>query len=470
MDGTSAAVDGPPVREWPDDADVASAPWTDRVRDLLPWAAWVASLAFAGWQVASYARRLPYVDDYPFVPWVNGRQPLSLSWLWRQSSEHRLIVTKLIEVTVGRFSGGDYSVQVWVNLAILAGLAAGSMIAVRRMRGRTAWGDAFFPLLILAPQLPSLQWGFHVHFVMNSVAAITLTLIAARFGLDVPTRWCWVGVVGLVLLWGGGAPGLAMLPGFAVWLVWSVLRRRRADRTQGIVLLAATAVVGVMFVGYFIGWHGVPSRTPTPVQILTTTLHAATAPGGNAMYDWWPLSGLAVGGALALTVGLVVVRLANRATRTRNHSVAIALAAAGGAVLALLVAIGYGRGTKPFTIGLEQHYSDAVLPVLVWAYLVWDRLCRGRLRVTVGVVLALAALASTWMNTSDTLVRYREIHDQQVAFIDDFCAGASPARLTRRYYSPLLFLDDWDTTLYGAEAVPEGIRVLSRRWNGTFCP
>lgn len=459
-----------PTRDWPDDRPDPTIPVLARVRDVLPWGAWLGCVAFAGWLVASFARRLPYVDDYPFLPWVNGREPVSLSWLWRQSSEHRLIVTKLMEVGVGRLAGGDYAVLVWVNLAILAVLSAGALVAVRRIRGRSAWGDAFFPLLILAPQLPSLQWGFHVHFVMNSVAAVTLVLLAARFGLDVPVRWCWVAVVALVLLWGGGAPGMAMLPGFVAWMVWVVVRRRRADRRQGTALWVAVGLIGVAFVGYFVGWHGAPASTPSPVKILITALHAGTAPGGNDMNDWWPLSGLAVAGALGLTAGLLGLRLADRTARRRNHSVVVALTLAGAAVLSLLLAIGYGRSGRPFTIGLEQHYSDAVLPVAVWVYVVWDRASAGVVRTLAGVAMALAALASIFMNTGDVVSRYRVIHREQTAFVRELCAGAPARRLMRDHYTPLLFMNDWDTTRYGAEPVTEGIRTLRPTWERTYCP
>lgn len=469
IDDAAGSGRSAPGREWPDDGPDAAPALLRRIRDTLPWAVWAAALAYATWMVASLARRLPYVDDFPFVPWVGGDRALSLSWLWRQSSEHRLIVTKLIQVGIGRFSGGDYGVVVWFDLVVLAVTAALALVVVRRTRGRSAWGDAFFPLLLLSPQLPSLNWGFHVHFVMNSVAAVTLILVAARFGLDVPVRWCWVGVAALVLLWGGGAPGLAMMPGFAGWLVWAVVRRRRVDRNPGTVLLVAAGVLGVAFGAYFVGWHGAPADRPAPVRILTTALHVATAPGGNEMNDWWPRSGIAVAAALVLTVGLLGLRLARRPDRIRNHAVPVALAWSGVAVCSLLLAIGYGRSDRPFALGLEQHYSDAVLPVAVWVYVVWDRCCSGRLRSAAGVVLALAAAASIVMNTGATVARYRGLHDRQQAFVADFCGGASPRRLTRDHYSPLLFLDDWKTTRYGAEAVPAGIRVLAPRWERTFC-
>src|SRR5438132_621057 len=105
----------------------------------------IAELVFV-WE---YGSNVPSWDGWDMVPTLTGAQPVTWSWLWSQHNEHRVPLPRLIllglnKVTILDFRGGMY-----LEVCIMATLAAAMIVVARRLRGTTSYTDLFFPLILL---------------------------------------------------------------------------------------------------------------------------------------------------------------------------------------------------------------------------------------------------------------------------------------------------------------------------------
>lgn len=265
----------------------------------------------------------------------------------------------------------------------------------------------------------------------------------------------------MLLLLGSGAPGLALLPAISVWFALASVRLRSRDRAQGTGLLVAIGALALGMGLYFFGWHSVGGRHPGPREIFLTAIHAASSPGGDQMSNFWPLSGIALTIGLLATAVLVILHLRTRESRDQWHGLAIALGCFGVAMWMLVGAIGWGRGARDWFKGLESHYSDLMLPLACWAYIVWDQFLRVWRRA-VGILFLVAAILSYGLNATRTLRAYRTARTEEAAFVQAMCNGASPKQLLGDY-TALVFFDN-----EGSKSVPLGIKYLKAEKMGLF--
>jgi hypothetical protein len=91
---------------------------------------------------------VPIWDEWALVPYVTGDKPVTLSWLWSLHNEHRIVLPRLVYVPLVRLTGDYRSLNVF-NAMALGGIAAAFVLVTRRIRGRTEWADALFPLVLL---------------------------------------------------------------------------------------------------------------------------------------------------------------------------------------------------------------------------------------------------------------------------------------------------------------------------------
>src|SRR5271166_2822335 len=99
--------------------------------------------------VARYGSNVPSWDEWDIVPTMTGVQPITLEWLWSQHNEHRIPVPRLVMLALFRIFGDDFRVGMYFNVLSMAALALGLIYVARRIRGRTALVDTFFPLILL---------------------------------------------------------------------------------------------------------------------------------------------------------------------------------------------------------------------------------------------------------------------------------------------------------------------------------
>lgn len=399
------------------------------------WGVWgvmlLAALSFA----AHHSYTVPVADEWYLVAApVSGQQPVTPGWVWSQHGEHRLPLARLVGVAL--FEGtGHFSAGTYYN-AVLLGAAAMVLLRVsRRLRGRTAYTDAFFPLVVM-------HLGYCEHFITGTLYCVAisqvaillfLALLAAHGARLTPVPGLLAGL-GLLLLPLCGAYGLPYTPPLACWLGYAVLRRAHpAPALRWLLLpfaLGALVIGGVYLVGYQSDNYNTPSSDiGTTVRAALGLAGCSFGVGVTRLGDWlgpgasaWSLP-LWVGLGVWTTVLAAVVVLArvwsvNPAERPRAAGLLLFLAST--AALALGTAYFRGGGLEVASV---PRYAALVLPALCCLYLVSEVYApaAGKRVLQVGLLLLAAALIP--LNTRAGLEFGRYCQESERAFLADLYSG-----------------------------------------------
>jgi hypothetical protein len=407
---------------------------------LIVWGAWGAMfLGLLGF-VAEFGRNLPFADDWDVVPQASGQRPVELPWLWRRHFEHRIPLPKLLYVALGRLSGCDARAGMYLSALLLGGAAAALILAARRLRGRAAVADAFFPLALLHwGQHQVLLWNFEVQFTTSTLLVLTALLVLV-FVRGTPTARQGLTLGGcLVLLPLCGANGLLVVPPLALWLAAAGVARCRSGRRDGALWLAlsgaAVALVGASLLGEQpVGAHP-PSPSPVAtVQTACQFLVMAAGPGGETAL---PASAVVLVLFLVLCTLPLAVALRNRpAERWRAAGMLCYLAA----LLGLALAVGWGRaGYGGVTAKAGSRFVTLAVPLLCWCY--FAALLAPVRTVPIRAVpwaLLLIGLAMLPFNVRQGL-EHAEGQANNLGVVEkDIRAGLSPEEIARRW-QPLVY-------------------------------
>jgi hypothetical protein len=353
------------------------------------WAVFAVQLVLAVRFVLVTAHDVPIVDQWTLVGVLSGQRPLDLEWLWTPQDDHRLPLPKILQVVLFRCTG-DFRASIWLNLGLSAALAAIGIVTARRLRGRTSWVDAVFPLALLDLGHWGLLSGFEIVFVLPVFLFGSAVAIAARLGEGargrreaalaaclVPMPLC--GFQGLVL-----AVPLAVLAG-----TLAVRRRARAAiALAGVVLVTSAAV--------FVGWAPEPTHPPLGgvAAAARAALQFTSAGMGLAGARFWPWSAVLF---VALSVGTVAALARAARTPGPHRANQVALGIAFLAFGALAGAVGLGRGGWGEEAGLAPRYASlaVLLPFLV--AIAWSRLgAVPGARIVGAILLAVLCIAATF--------------------------------------------------------------------------
>ncbi len=196
--------------------------WDTSLARIFVWAIWGLLVSAAFSFVARNGSSVPYWDEWSLVPAVAGQQPLTFEFLWAQHNEHRIPLPKLILVGLTRLCRADFRAGLLAIVAAQSALAAVLILAVTKLRGRTIYADAFFPLALLhMGHHANFESSFQIGFVLSEVLACTLLLLIActrrlsTVGGVVAAGMCLVALPYL------GAQGVALVPALALWMVFS---------------------------------------------------------------------------------------------------------------------------------------------------------------------------------------------------------------------------------------------------------
>jgi hypothetical protein len=149
--------------------------WTCLARSRLGELIFLLGLSALCFSVALCIRNYmpcPFGDEWWVITDIaNGRGPSSLSWLWTQHNEHRIVIARiLIWMDLFCFGGTNKSLFVEIFLAQLLHLAAIAW-AVQKWTGlelsvrRTIQG--LFAFCLFHPnQAENFTWAFQISFVM----------------------------------------------------------------------------------------------------------------------------------------------------------------------------------------------------------------------------------------------------------------------------------------------------------------
>lgn len=411
--------------------DPAGAGWPATLFVAAVWAGMLlAALAF----VWNYGRNVPFwPDEWAYAEVLTGRQPVTLKWLWERHFEHRLVLPKLIWVGLLRLTGCDFRAGMYGNVLLLGVLALALILAARRLRGRTSYADAFFPLALLhLGHWDNFLWAWQIQFVSSTFLAGALLLTIVRSGA--PLHWkgtCLAGTC-LVLLPVCGANGVAFVPALALWLAYAGALRWGSPPGAGgkrdALLAWAFAAAALLIVALFVLGYERPNHRPTDNGVwrsltMATQFFGASLGLGPGQ-SWLPYSGLVVVGLLLLGVALLARAWLKR-PQERSRAAGLLFFLGGLACLAL--GLGWGREE------IYSRYVTLAAPALCCAYFVAGLYGgRGFGRLLQGSLLALL-LAALPFNVRDGLDQGRERREALEGFARDVRAGAPLHEVAERH-------------------------------------
>jgi hypothetical protein len=428
-----------PPNELPRQATAATA--TDRLQLGIVLLIWTAMLAGALGLVTEYGSNVPSWDDWDMVPFVTGHHPITMKWLWSQHNEHRVLLPRLLFLGLMRLVTMDFRIGMYANVLGTGVLALALIFSARRLRGRSSFLDAFFPLLLLNwGQAANILWCWQLQFYASMLlAGAILALISCAL---TPPKLLPSAAVGtcVLLLPLCGANGVSLVPALALWLEYgAVLHWRTGTRLgkRNAIILSVFALLGVLFVGlYFLGYHKVPYHPSTyrPLSVCRTAVQFITMGFGPGVVGLgfdrrlpmplWEIVCAAVAVLFVLT-GWRLVRTWRTQPNECARAAGIVLYLA--AMLSLALGIGLGRN------GFETRYVTLSVPALCAVYLAWSiygslhmqRVVRAALFVTSAIVL--------FPNIGWGLLYARDLRSHLAAFEKDMLTGMPPYQLIQRH-------------------------------------
>jgi hypothetical protein len=416
------------------------------------WAVWAIMLVMAYAFIARYGSGIFYEDDWVFVPILSGEQPFSLAWLWKQNNEHRFPLPNLVILGLYKVFDFDPRAGMYFTVTALGLLSVLMTRTAARLRGRTAYSDAFFPLVLLnGSAYDNFLFGHQIFqslpiFLMGALLCVLL--------------WCgrnWT--LGRSLLAGSllvllvlcGSMGVVCAPILACWFLVPVVMPALAQakssdevewppRTPVRVVMAAAAGISIVMAGvYFIGFQDryvvdgqpFPYHEPSPSlrATLSTSSKFLSVGFGEPAYLFWPSSGLFILALYAATgIAIVWCWFYRKDERPRTIALLCSLVALGG----LALGIGIGRASMGADMGFSSRYVTLSAQTLSCAYFGWLIAAGqiGRLATMVLFTFACASLAVNQRSGGDGGAR----HLVPLAnFERDLRAGMTPNALAARY-------------------------------------
>jgi len=211
------------------------------------WLVWAAlTLAAAGY-VHFYGPNLPVHDEWLFVPSLFDTPSGQLRWLFERHGEHRYPLARAVYLSLFHLSGNDFRAGMWAVLALHAGAAALFLRAADLARGRVAYSDCWFPVLLLhRGHAENLLMGYQVAFLLTVFALAAFALLVTVADQLPPGRVGLAGCALLVPLALGGGVGILFAPVVGGWLLWRTTVTGRWMPAIAILVLLAVAAVGVL--------------------------------------------------------------------------------------------------------------------------------------------------------------------------------------------------------------------------------
>lgn len=430
---------------------------SDRWASLAVWGILVAMTVVFLWHITRYGRNMPLSEDWNMVPPLAGEEPSFWSWVWSQNNEHRLPVARLVYLGLLEVTG-DFRSGMVLNTLLVAALAAGLLVVVRRVRGRTSVVDAFFPILLLhLGHWSNLVWGWQLQFVFVAVLVVGLLLLLVQAAAPKARAVALIGLVVMLLPLGGGS-ALPMVPAAVAALAavaWSPEASTRSRRIGVVASVVASGLVGF----YFVNWEAATwfPDNPGPWPTLVTTVKALALGFGPG-----------VSGSDRLAVGLVVAFLGSavvlllygvrRGGTDRRRAFVLLLFLVGAGATAL--AVGYGRAALVPTEGLADRYVLVTVPALLAAWMAWQLFGPARTRTFVQAGLLAVVVLLLPLNTARGY-EWRDWYTEGMDAVErDLVAGASIDEMVERHSD---FLMHWND-----DALADRMAMLQREGIGPF--
>ncbi|HUR28637.1 MAG TPA: hypothetical protein VM509_10650, partial [Planctomycetota bacterium] len=350
----------------------ASRSWKTLAAPLFVWivlaAMWISACVF----VARYSSSMPMADDLEWAEYVDPSAATDAEWWWSAFNEHRIPLPRVFFLALVRTTH-DIRSGMYFDVCLLGGAALASILVVRRLRGRTSYSDAVFPLLWLTcGNVENLLMMHSISLILPSAITCALLLLFAA-SPDLPS-WRKSLAVGLCLfsLPLCGAPGVTPAPALSLWCVYAGWKLVRSDearaRSSGRILLASAVATTLLLVFYFRDFDNPASAeySRSLLAALRQGLGFLTLGFGPAGREFWPLSGWVT--AAVISIGLAILVLAFKARPSERVRIAGLLAVAAG-ILSMALATGIARGGGYEYAGFALRYVTLPAPLLSCLYL-----------------------------------------------------------------------------------------------------
>jgi hypothetical protein len=418
-----------------------TAPKDDRLALGFSILLWAAMLVAALFLVLRYGSDVPSWDDWDMVPTATGHQPVTTKWLWSQHNEHRVPIPRLLQLAMLRSSGIDFRTGMYFNVGATAALALAMILTARRLRGRSSFLDAFFPLALMNwAQADNFLWCWQLEYFVSMCLAGTTLILIARMGIEPKLGAELTAGACIMLLPLCGANGLGMVPPLALWLGYVAVVRWRSPAKGGrrdAIILFAFAAAALLLCGlYFMGYNQVPYHPSThhPRAILRTALQFLTMSLGPGVVGlsfeervpmlFWKLACAAVAALLLLTWWMLAL---NWYKRPNQRLRAAGLFLFIGAMVSLAFGLGMGRN------GFEIRYVTLSVPLLCAFYLAWTIYGPPRLRTMIGTLLFTTVIVLLVPNTRWGWRYASDLKSHLAAFEGDVMSGTPPYQLIQRH-------------------------------------
>lgn len=343
--------------------------------------------------VRRYGSPMPTRDDLELVAPISYHASFDVlvQLLWAQFNEHRVVLSQLVHYYVTVWAR-DFRAGGVAQIALYAIAALVCIAAASRLRGRSSWVDALFPLLWLS-------WGAADNFLLGTQICVALSALLAvvivvaatwRAGAPSVARIATIGLCTALLPLCGGF-GLCQTPAFAGWLVvagvllWRAGARGRAAWSFAWVL-ACAGVIALYFTDFTWPARSDEHRTVGRLVVIAMQLLSMICGQAGAQHPWiaGPITLVVVAGGVAWTVAGL-----RRGEAERWRALGLAASIAGVGLLA--ASIGWSRQDAWPLAGWASRYVGAPSPIVVACVLGGLLYANRRLAQAVTGALAIAA-------------------------------------------------------------------------------
>ena len=354
---------------------------------LFVWGVWAIMVLVALSFVVKYGTNLPAGDEWGYVPYITGEQPVTAEVLWAQHNEHRMPLPKILSLILHRLTHCDFRAGMVLNVIALGALAFAMIRVTKKLRRSMRYTDAFLPLALLQlGQSENLLWGFQVVFVTAAILASVFLLIIVRHPTRLGLRSSVLAGTCLLLLPLCGAQGVSLVPSLALWLGSAALLHIASGRSNDkrpSVLMLTFSIISISIVALYLRGYNQPSYHPVCPSLwagLKTSLEFMSASFGPKTARFWPHAGWAMLGLLLSSGGLLMVAWWRR---PQERFRVLGLLGFLGAMVSLSLAVGWGRSGLGPVSGFASRYVTLAVPLLCCVYFIWE--------IYAGRTLAIAA-------------------------------------------------------------------------------
>jgi dolichol-phosphate mannosyltransferase len=275
-----------------------------RIRALLSLAVLLAPAVGCLMFIRANAVNVLYWDQWAFVPLLDlaARHDLSLQDFWVSHNEHRIVIPRLLMLTLAWLSHWDTRVEMYTGFALLLGTALLIwLFETRTLRMQPVEALRLLPtslLLFSLHQWQNLLWGWQLQFFLCVFfAVLSLVLLAGAES--------WSRTIAANAF--AAASTFSLASGFATWpaglvVIWLSRNTGATNwRRASLWCLSAGCCIGAYLHGY-----SKPSYHPKLTNVFKAPAYFLTLIGGPLTSN---VAQVSLVGGLALAIGLAVLAL-----------------------------------------------------------------------------------------------------------------------------------------------------------------